>query len=203
MAKSMTLLWGAGSPPCWRVMIALEEKKLHGYKRKLLSFERGEHKSQEVLEINPRGQNQFKSQGHKLIPDSPAEQALMYQRMMEGLTLTEKLNSVVYYEWIVPEEERHDSAVTRHREALTAELKLWEGYLQRVAAGSYLAGAFSLADVIVFPNTAYAFRFGLSVGRYPKLAKYYSLLKDRPSIKTSWPPHWVAIPQGYDILKDL
>ena len=37
-------------------MIALEEKKLQGYRHKLLSFEKGEHKSQEVLEINPRGQ---------------------------------------------------------------------------------------------------------------------------------------------------
>ncbi|XP_041810799.1 glutathione S-transferase A-like [Chelmon rostratus] len=225
MAKSMSLLWGAGSPPCWRVMITLEEKKLQGYKHKLLSFEKGEHKSQEVLEINPRGQlpafkhgdnilnescaiclyleNQFKSQGIRLIPDSPAEQALMYQRMMEGLTFTDKLNSVIYYEWFVPEEERCDSAVKRNREALTTEFKLWEGYLQKVAAGSYLAGAFSLADVIVFPNIAYAFRFGLSVGRYPKLAKYYSLLKDRPSIKASRPPHWVASPQGYDTLKDL
>lgn len=54
--KSISLLWGAGSPPCWRVMIALQEKKLQGYKHKLLSFEKGEHKSQEVLEINPRGQ---------------------------------------------------------------------------------------------------------------------------------------------------
>ncbi|XP_018546301.1 glutathione S-transferase A [Lates calcarifer] len=225
MAKSMSLLWGAGSPPCWRVMITLEEKKLQGYKHKLLSFEKGEHKSQEVLEINPRGQlpafkhgdyilnestgaclyleNQFKSQGNKLIPDSPAEQALMYQRMMEGLTLTDKLNSVIYYEWFVPEDERHDSAVKRNREALAAELKLWEGYLQTVAAGSYLAGAFSLADAIVFPNIAYAFRFGLSVGHYPKLAKYYSLLRNRPSIKATWPPHWLASPQGFDILKDL
>lgn len=56
MAKSMSLLWGSGSTPCWRVMITLEEKKLQGYKHKLLSFEKGEHKSQEVLEINPRGQ---------------------------------------------------------------------------------------------------------------------------------------------------
>lgn len=76
----------------------------------------------------------------------------------------------------------------RNRDALAAELKLWEGYLQKVAyeqhththtetctltgafhsfvsctkvaAGSYLAGAFSMADVIVFPNIAYAFRFG-------------------------------------------
>nr|ACQ58266.1 Glutathione S-transferase A [Anoplopoma fimbria] len=225
MAKSMSLLWGTGSPPCWRVMIALEEKKLQGYKRKPLSFEKGEHKSQEVLEINPRGQlpafkhgnnilnescaaclyleNQFKCQGNKLIPDNPAEQALMYQRMMEGLAFTDKLNSVIYYEWVVPEEERHDSAVKRNRTDLTTELKLWEDYLQKVAAGSYLAGAFPLADVIIFPNIAYAFRFGLSVGRYPKLAKYYSLLKDRPSIKASWPPHWLASPQGFDILKDL
>lgn len=88
---------------------------------------------------------------------------------------------------MVPEEERHESAVRRHREALVTELKLWEGYLQKVsnththkaikrctlagsfyssvlcikvAPGSYLAGAFSMADVIVFPNIAYAFRFG-------------------------------------------
>ncbi|XP_070702189.1 glutathione S-transferase A-like isoform X1 [Pempheris klunzingeri] len=225
MAKSMSLLWGAGSPPCWRVQITLEEKRLRGYKHRLLSFERGEHKSQEVLEINPRGQlpafkhgdnivnessaaclyleNQFKSQGNKLIPDSPAEQALLFQRLMEGLGLTDKLNSVVYYDWFVPEEERCDSAVKRNKEALAAELKLWEGYLEKAAAGSYLAGAFSLADVIVFPSVAYAFRFGLSVGRFPKLAKYYRLLKDRPSIKASWPPHWLDSPQGYDILKDL
>ena len=52
----MTLLWFTGSPPCWRVMIALEEKNLQGYNQKLLSFEKGEHKSQEVLDINPRGQ---------------------------------------------------------------------------------------------------------------------------------------------------
>lgn len=52
----MTLLWGAGSPPCWRVMIALEEKEVKDYTKKLLSFEKMEHKSKEVMEMNPRGQ---------------------------------------------------------------------------------------------------------------------------------------------------
>ncbi|XP_004074448.1 glutathione S-transferase A isoform X2 [Oryzias latipes] len=225
MAKSMSLLWGAGSPPCWRVMITLEEKRLQGYKRKLLSFQKGEHKSQEVLEVNPRGQlpafrhgdvvvnestaaclyleNRFQSQGNRLIPDSPAEQALVFQRMMEGLTLTDRLNSVIYYDLLVPEEERHDSALKRSKETLSTELQLWEGYLQNVAAGSYLAGPFSLADVVVYPNVAFAFRFGLSAGRFPKLAKYYSLLKERPSIKASWPPQWMSSRQGYDVLKDL
>ena len=55
-AKSMTLLWGPGSPPCWRVMIALEEKLLQGSNQKLLSFSKGDHRSKEVLDINPRAQ---------------------------------------------------------------------------------------------------------------------------------------------------
>ncbi|XP_053719607.1 glutathione S-transferase A-like [Synchiropus splendidus] len=223
MAKDMTLLWGSGSPPCWRVMIALEEKNLQGYNQKLLSFDKMEHKSQEVLALNPRGQvptfkhgdnvvnesyaacfyleSQFKAQGTKLIPDGAAEQALMYQRMFEGAAFYEKLNNVIYYEWYVPEGERHDSALQRNKEALVTEMKLWEGYLQK--SGPFLAGAnFSLADVIVFPTVASLFRFGLTPEHYPKLAEYYSLLKDRPSIKASWPPHWLEKP-GQDTLKDI
>ncbi|XP_075867579.1 glutathione S-transferase A-like [Nelusetta ayraudi] len=224
MAKDMTLFWGSGSPPCWRVMIALEEKNLQGYNQKLFSFEKKEHKSAEVLAMNPRGQlpafkhgdkvvnesyaailyleDQFKSQGNKLIPDSPAEKALMYQRMMEVLALNQKAGEFIYYNWRVPEGERHDSALKRHREALTAELKLWEGYLK--ASGGCLAGKnFSLADVAVFPNIAYVFRFGLCEEHYPQLATYYKCLKERPSIKASWPPHWLENPQGADTLKDL
>lgn len=37
-----------------------------------------------------KNQSQFKSQGNKLTPDCPNELALMYQRMFEGFTLTQK-----------------------------------------------------------------------------------------------------------------
>ncbi|XP_030267800.1 glutathione S-transferase A-like [Sparus aurata] len=226
MAKDMTLLWGSGSAPCWRVMIALEEKNLQGYNHKLLSFDKMEHKSQEVLDINPRGQlpsfkhgdnivnesyaacfyleSQFKSQGNRLIPDSPAEQALTYQRMFEGLALYEKVGGVIYYEYYVPEEERHDSALKRNKEALVTELKLWEGYLKKLGSGSFVAGkTFSLADVTVFPTVAVLFQFGLSAERYSVLGEYYALLKDRPSIKASWPPEWLQDTKGEDTLKDI
>ncbi|XP_034401854.1 glutathione S-transferase A-like [Cyclopterus lumpus] len=127
----------------------------------------------------------------------------MYQRMFEGLSY-EKLNAVIYYEWFVPEEERHDSALKRNREALATELKLWEGYLQKLSSGSHLAGqSFSLADVTVFPTVATLFRFGLSAERYPKLGEYHALLKERPGIKASWPPHWLENPEGQDALKDV
>ncbi|XP_059206167.1 glutathione S-transferase A-like [Centropristis striata] len=223
MAQDMTLLWGAGSPPCWRVMIALEEKSLQGYNQKQLLFEKMEHKSQQVLDMNPRGQlpsfkvkeyvlnesyaacmfleSQHKSQGAQLIPDCPAEQAMMYQRMFEGLTLAQKSADVIYYTWKVPEGERHDSAVKRNMEALKAEIKLWEGYLQK---GPYLAGKnFSLADVTVFPSIAYLYRYGLCEKRYPKLAAYYNLVKDRPTVKTTWPKPWLETPKGSDLMKDI
>ncbi|XP_038580562.1 glutathione S-transferase A-like [Micropterus salmoides] len=225
MAKDMTLLWGSGSPPCWRVQIALEEKSLQGYNQKLLRFDKMEHKSQEVMDMNPRGQlpafkhgnnvlnesyaaclyleSEFKSQGNKLIPDCSAEKALMYQRMFEGLTLNQKMADVIYYNWKVPEGERHDSAVKRNRDVLSAEVKLWEGYLQK-ASGSFFAGKnFSLADVTVYPSIAYLFHFGLCEERYPKLAAYYNSNKDRPSIKATWPPTWLENPQGQDQLKDI
>ncbi|KAG9333145.1 hypothetical protein JZ751_013403 [Albula glossodonta] len=151
MAKDITLFWGSGSPPCWRVMIALEEKGLQGYNHKLLSFEKQEHKSKEVLDINPRGQSQFRAQGTPLMLDRPEEQALMYQRMFESQTLQQKLTDVLFYNWRVPEAERHE----------------------------------------------------LSKDRYPQLDQYYTLLKDRPSIKASWPPHWQENPQGMDTLKEF
>ncbi|XP_051811624.1 glutathione S-transferase A-like isoform X3 [Acanthochromis polyacanthus] len=211
MAKDMTLLWGSGSPPCWRIQIILEEKQLQGYNQKQFSFEKMEHKSQEVLDMNPRGQlpafkcgkhilnesyaacffleNQYKSQGTKLIPDSPDVQALMYQRMFEAFTLVEKMVGFMYYNFFVPEGERHDSAIQRKREDLTTELKLWEGYLKKT--DSFLAGKeYTLADVLVFPFIAYMFHYGLCSERYPALTKYYNTLKERPSIKATWPPYW-------------
>ncbi|XP_054873608.1 glutathione S-transferase A-like isoform X2 [Amphiprion ocellaris] len=201
MAKDMTLLWGSGSPPCWRIQIMLEEKQLQGYNQKLLNFYKKEHKSQEVLDMNPRGQNQYKSQGNKLIPDSPDAQALMYQRMFEVLTLGQKMLDLVAYKFRVPEEERHDSAIQRNKEALTAELKLWEGYLNKT--DSCLAGKeFTLADVVFFPVIAVIFRFGLSSESHPALAKYYNSLKDRASIKATWPPHWQEPPE-LDVMKTI
>ncbi len=56
MAKHMVIYWGSGSAPCWKALIALEEKGLQGYNSKLISFEKKEHKTEEVLKINPRGQ---------------------------------------------------------------------------------------------------------------------------------------------------
>jgi len=59
MASEMFLYWGSGSSPSWRAMLVLELKGLSGYPNKLLSFEKREHKSEEVLKWNPRGQVRY------------------------------------------------------------------------------------------------------------------------------------------------
>jgi len=50
----MEIFWGSGSGPAWRVLLAAAIKKVP-YESKLLSFQKREHKSDEMLAINPRG----------------------------------------------------------------------------------------------------------------------------------------------------
>ncbi len=54
-AKETVLYWASGSPPCWRAMIVLDEKGLD-YESRLIELGKKQHKSDEVLKINPRGQ---------------------------------------------------------------------------------------------------------------------------------------------------
>lgn len=56
MAADMFLFWSSGSAPSWRVMLALEEKGLGGYQNKLISFDKQEHKGEDLRKWNPRGQ---------------------------------------------------------------------------------------------------------------------------------------------------
>lgn len=49
---------------------------------------------------------------------------------MECNNLFQKVGDILTYPMKVPEGERQDSAIKRNQEALSTELKLWEGYLK-------------------------------------------------------------------------
>lgn len=56
MEDDIFLYWGSGSVPCWRVQIVLDEKGIE-YGSKMLSFvAKSEHKDEEIMKLNPRGQ---------------------------------------------------------------------------------------------------------------------------------------------------
>ena len=51
---AIEVFWGSGSPFAWRVLLALEYKRLP-YVSHLLQFSKQEHKSPQMLALNPRG----------------------------------------------------------------------------------------------------------------------------------------------------
>src|SRR5690349_17448019 len=51
---AIDIYWGSGSPYAWRVLLALEYKRVP-YRSHLLQFSKQEHKSPQMLRLNPRG----------------------------------------------------------------------------------------------------------------------------------------------------
>lgn len=51
---AIDVYWGSGSPYAWRVLLALEHKRLQ-YTSHVLQFSKQEHKSPQMLGLNPRG----------------------------------------------------------------------------------------------------------------------------------------------------
>ncbi len=58
----------------------------------------------------------------------------------------------------------------------------------------------TLADISFFPSLAYMVRLGLRLeGRWPNLHAYFERMCTRPSVLSTWPPHWKTTP-GLPIL---
>ncbi|XP_047128874.1 glutathione S-transferase A [Hydra vulgaris] len=212
--QDIFLFWGSGSVPCWRPMIVLEEKGLSGYGQKLISFSDQEHKGEEIMKLNPRGQvptfrhgsiilneskgichyleNQFKNHGTKLIPDEPGKQAMVLQRMYEADNIFENgLVSIMYYYMRTKPENIDEVYMNEKKKELAVELEYWERYL----SGEYLAGSeFTMADVFFAPLLCVLVRSGLSLEFRPHLKVYYEKIILRPSIQASWPPHYKTTP---------
>jgi len=214
MASKILLYWGSGSPPCWRVMLTLEEKGVH-YESKLLEFSKKEEKSEQVLKWNPRGElptlvvddsfainesfaaceyfeRQYEKQGTKLTPDDKAQLAKMLQRKHELPNLDRKGSDYIHYKLYkmgavdgIVDPEKCKQLV----QVLFEELARWETY---ASEGEYIAGnTLTHADLIVFPNIAILVRMGLDLEKQaPNLFKYYSRMVKRPSVEKTWPPHW-------------
>ena len=208
--NDIVLYWGSGSGPCWRVQVVLDEKNLK-YKSKMLSFERNEHKSEEILKLNPRGQfptfkigkhvinesfaaclyllDTYKSQGSDLIPDE--SKAVVLQKAFEALNLQKYCQeNIIYYIWRTPNDKLDENYLADKKKELNKELERWEHYLVHQNTKFIATDQFTLADVMFFIQLAFVVRMGYPLQRYPKLQQYYDAVKTRPSIFSNWPPHW-------------
>jgi glutathione S-transferase len=217
-APQRIVYWGSGSGPAWRVLIALKEKQLE-FEARLIEFSKKEHKSEEVLALNPRGQvptfkdgdvvvneslaaiiyleETYANQGTPLLPplDKPDARALVWQRVAEGGPLADKCSAPFRMQMMANREGKplDDEAFAAKLEELRVELGYWEGYLQNT---QYLAGSsFTLADVYSAPTLLSIQRYGAEFKSFPKIAQYVAFIAERPSISFSAPPHWKDSPR--------
>jgi glutathione S-transferase len=167
---ALELWWGSGSPYSWRALLALEYKQLP-YVSHLVQFAKQEHKSPQMLQMNPRGRVPvlkdgdyvcFESLGimhyldHKY-PQQPlfgttAEEAGTIARVISEYQsyVEEHVRKVMYAVLFQSADGGHSDDVTRAMHLLASEARTIE---HRLTTSAWLVGeSFSAADIVVFPG---------------------------------------------------
>jgi glutathione S-transferase len=166
---ALELYWGSGSPYSWRVQLALEYKRL-SYESHLLQFSMQEHKSPQMLRMNPRGRVPVLRDGDFVVFESlacllyldrkypeppifgrtPEEAATIMRVICEYQAYAEShLMRIVYAVFFENMDERVEET-TRAMHIVASEARTIEG---RLSASDWLVGdRVSAADMVVFPG---------------------------------------------------
>jgi glutathione S-transferase len=166
---ALELWWGSGSPYSWRALLALEYKGLP-YTSHLVQFANQEHKSPQLLSMNPRGRVPVLKDGdyvcfeslaiveyldrkypqQPLFGESPEEAGAIMRMICEYQGYVEEhIRSVIYAILFQGVESRLDE-IARAMHIVATEARTIEN---RLAQSSWLVGErFSAADIVVFPG---------------------------------------------------
>jgi glutathione S-transferase len=166
---SIEVFWGSGSPYSWRVLLALEFKSLR-YESHLLDLSKQEHRSAEMLKLNPRGRVPVLRDGsfvcyeslailgylERKYPERPLfgvtaeETGSILRRICEYQVYVEDhLNKIIAAIFFGALEARIDE-VNKSLEVVIAEAHVIE--LRLTQARWLVADACSAADLMIFPT---------------------------------------------------
>lgn len=219
---ALEVFWGSGSPFAWRVLLALEVKRLP-YESRLLQFSKGEHKAPAYLAMNPRGKVPVLRDGDYVLYESSAILGYLDAKYpsppLYGTTPEERgtvLRLIAETEsYLQPPLMRTAQALfgTQAKEK-AADLRAAGGEIQRelttidgiLARTPWLAGAeLSAADLVLFPLVQLLVRAAgkpeaaaLDLGvlplreRYPAIAAWVARVEALPGYERTYPPHWRA-----------
>lgn len=195
------------SPPSWMCEALLVEKGVP-HARVSLSFEKGEHRSPEMLARNPRGtipvlvdrgavvheafailcylEHAFS--GH--LPEGRADRALALTRLFEAEALKAAGMRALAYLMRRAPEERDPVELAAQGAELRSELARWDACL---AETPFVAGgAPTLADFALHAYVATLAQLGLSLEATPRLAEHEARMALRPSFTATRPSGWGA-----------
>jgi glutathione S-transferase len=166
---AIELFWGSGSPYSWRVLLALEYKQLT-YESRVLQFSKQEHKSPQMLRMNPRGRVPVLKDGDFVVFESlacllyldrkypeppifgrtPEEAGTIMRVICEYQAYAEsQLTQIVSAVFFESMDERVEE-ITRATHVVAGEARTIEG---RLSKSDWLVGDHvSAADMVVFPG---------------------------------------------------
>jgi len=217
---AIEVFWGSGSPFAWRVLLALEYKRLP-YVSHLLQFSKQEHKSPQMLALNPRGRVPVLKDGDYVCFESLAilyyldlkypQPPLFGHSAEEAGTIMRVICE--YQAYIEPQLERIVGAVffgdaelasdeiTAAMHAVASEARTIEA---RLAKSAWIVGeSCSAADMVIFPGIqllkraldkpqalALSSRFMPVEVNYPALGRWLARVAALPGYERTYPPHW-------------
>jgi glutathione S-transferase len=212
--------WGSGSPPCWRVALALEYKGLP-YNSHLLQFDRQEHKSPQMLAMNFRGKLPVVRDNDYVVfeslailyyldrkyPDppifgrTPEESGVIMRVICEYQSYAEPPLKQILSALQQRNERKPDEAITEAMHRVAGEARTIE---QRLARSDWVVGeSFSAADMMIYPDIRLllrmlqrpqahelAARFLPMEVNYPAIGRWLDRVAALPGHDRTWPPHW-------------
>ena len=215
--------WGADSPYCWRVLLALELKQLP-WRSHLLVTDLQEQKSPQMLAINPRGRlpvlrdNDYvvfeslavlyyleqKYPATPLFGHSPEEAGVIMRVINEFQAYIESDLMRLIGELQAPAPLQVGTALTRAMHTVAREARTIEA---RLSKGDWIVGdAVSAADVAIYPCIRLLHRALLRPGaqelatrflpaevHYPQLERWLRRVEALRGFEKTWPPGWQKV----------
>ena len=211
--------WGSGSPYAWRVLLALEFKRLPWVSR-LLQFSRQEHKSPQMLALNPRGRVPVLRDGDyvcfeslailyyldlkypqpPIFGRSPEEAGTIMRVICEYQAYIEPQLAIITDAIFYGEGDLAGDQVTAAMHAVANEARTIEG---RLSKSEWIVGdACSAVDMVIFPGiqllrralekpqaAALSSRFMPVEVNYPALGRWLARVASLPGYERTYPPH--------------
>lgn len=217
---AIDVYWGSGSPYSWRVLLALEHKRL-AYTSHQLRFSKQEHQAPQILALNFRGRVPILKDGDYVVFESLAVLYYLDEKYPElpifGRTPEEAgviMRVICEYEHYAEADvmqivhaffehryagQEEDLARSMHvvgREARSIEARL--------AKSDWVVGeSFSAADMVIFPGIQtllhalrkpeahdLASRFLPLEANYPAIGRWLARVEALPGYARTYPPHW-------------
>jgi glutathione S-transferase len=216
---AIDVYWGSGSPYSWRVLLALEYKRL-AYRSHLLQLSKQEHKSPQMLAMTPRGRLPVLKDGDYVCFESlailyyldlkypeppifgrtPQEAGVIMRVICEYQAYIEP-HVMTIVDAVLSRGDLRSDVITQAMHAGASEARTIEA---RLSKSDWVVGdSPSAVDMVIFPGIQLlrralerpeardlSSRFMPVEVNYPALGRWLKRVESLPGYERTYPPHW-------------